>query len=218
MNKADNSISISSVAVVLSVLLSAGVVSAAAAEGNYGNLPPDPNMMGMIARASVELPFDPDDYSFLIYVPWGSQDNIREAMEHLGIPYDVRDPNNEVTANDLMTHDILIVGWNLAGDTSGLDTDILAAGITGRVILSGHDADFHIVEGPTQKIQQTAEVFLVQAIDYVLAGGGTGMITLGCTARFPYLPEGWNVSAEAAGGEDVDEFTDEGLVALHRIA
>jgi len=91
--------------------------------------------------AAVDLPFDPNDYDFLIYVPKGGQDSIDEAMEELGISCDVRDfyDGNEVTSEDLESHDILIVGWNANGDTSGLDDEILAAGITGRVILSGHE-------------------------------------------------------------------------------
>lgn len=51
----------------------------------------------------------------------------------------------------------------------GLDAPTLSAGITGRVILSGHDADLHTVEGPPEK-QPFAEAFLAQAIDYVLEG------------------------------------------------
>lgn len=105
--------------------------SLAVAEENYGNLPPDPNMMGMSSLESVDLPFDPNDYDFLIYVPKGGQDSIEEAMSELGIVLDpnndIRGYDNEVTANDLATHDILIVGWNYLGDTIGLDDDILSA-------------------------------------------------------------------------------------------
>jgi hypothetical protein len=181
--------------------------SLAVADENYGNLPPDPNMSSL---ESIDLPFDPNDYDFLIYVPEGGQDSIEEAMKYLGISCDVRDfyDGNEVTSEDLATHDILIVGWNVNGDTSGLDDETLATGITGRVILSGHDADFHTVHGPN-----AAEVFLVQAIDWVLKGDGTGMITLGCTDAFPYLPEFWDVNAFANSGEDVNEFTAEGLAS-----
>jgi hypothetical protein len=164
--------------------------------------------------AAVDLPFDPNLYDFLIYVPEGEQDSIEEAMEYILDRQldqsEIRSYTNPVTSSDLATHDILIVGWNVNGYTSGLDDETLAAGITGRVLLTGHDADFHTVYGP-----QAAEVFLVQAIDWVLKGGGTGLITLGCTDAFPYLPEFWdvNVSIDTDGGEDVTEFTEEGLAS-----
>jgi len=213
MYKANKSISISSLVIGLLVLFLACFLSTAAAEENYGNLSIDPNMMGMIAQESIDLPFDPNNYTFLIYNPGGTQSRIVSAMDQLGIPYDERGPGNEVTANDLTTHDILIVGWNDDGSTAGLTENVLAAGITGRVILSGHDADFHTVHGSPE-----AEVFLVQAIDYVLEGVdmgiGTGMITLGCTGAFPYLPEEWDVNALfISDGEIVSEFTPAALAS-----
>ena len=161
--------------------------------------------------AAVDLPFDPNNYTFLIYESEGDllQRSIVAAMELLEISYDLRGPNNEVTANDLATHDILIVGWNSNGNTDGLHSDDLAAGVTGRVILTGHDADYH-----TMLDNQFAELFLVQAIDWVLKGDGTGLITLGCADAFPYLPEFWDVIADAnGGGQDVNEFTEEGLAS-----
>jgi parallel beta-helix repeat protein len=214
MNKANKSISISFLAIGLSLIFLAGGLFAEAANENYGNLPRDLNMMFMMAQESIELPFNSNDYAFLIYVPEGQQDSIVAAMEKILDrdidPSEIRKWNNEVTLEDLATHDILIVGWNANGNVSGLDDDILSAGITGRVILSGHDADYHTVHGPPE-----AEVFLVQAIDYVLASVGTGMITLGCTDEFPYLPEEWDVTPDYLyyGGEDVDEFTEEGLAS-----
>ncbi len=180
--------------------------SPANAEEDYGNLPHDPNMSSL---ESVDLPFDPNDYTFLIYDPNGGQDSIEQAMAHLGIPYDRRGPGNEVTLEDLATHDILIVGWNWYGDTSGLHSDDLAACITGRVILSGHDLDYHTYGGIV-----AARTMFIQAIDYVLKGGGTGMITLGCTSAFPYLPkQQWDVNAQPVGGNIITEFTSEGLAS-----
>ena len=54
---------------------------------------------------------------------------------------------------------------------------------------------------------------LIQAIDWVLKGDGTGLITLGCSDSFPYLPEFWDVNAYANHDEDVNEFTAEGLAS-----
>ena len=39
---------------------------------------------------AIDLPFDPNDYNFLIYDSEGDQDSIEDAMIYLGIPYDVR--------------------------------------------------------------------------------------------------------------------------------
>jgi hypothetical protein len=166
--------------------------------------------------AAVDLPFDPNDFSFLVYVPQGTEDSIVQAMTNiLGTAFnpntDVRTSyqGEHVTMEDLVAYDILIVGWNSYGYTSGLNDEILAAGITGRVILTGHDADFHTVHGP-----YAAEVFLVQAIDWVLKGSGTGLITLGCTSAFPYLPEVWDVNVTYfSDGQDVNEFTEDGLAS-----
>ncbi len=167
--------------------------------------------------AAIDLPFDPNDYTFLVYNPEGDQSSIVEAMSDLGISLDpnrdIRTSSNPVTPNDLATHNILIVGWNIGGDTSGLDANTLTAGITGKIILSGHDLDYHTIEGPTVP----AQTMLIQAINYVLQGGGTGLITLGDApysgAAFSYLPEAWDVNATRLeeGGEYVTEFTSEGL-------
>lgn len=121
---------------------------------------------------AVDLPFDPNDYSFLVYNPGGDYACIKEAMQHiLGSAFDpntdvrTSDMGNQVTPEDLATHDILIVGAAFSNsNTSGLHTDDLAAGITGRIILTGHDPDYHITHTPTSA---AAEQFLIQAIDYI---------------------------------------------------
>ncbi|MFA6426811.1 MAG: hypothetical protein WCW64_11630, partial [Phycisphaerae bacterium] len=92
---------------------------------------------------SVDLPFDPNNYTFLVYDPTPSDHWIRAAMEHiLGRPLDnqseIRTSTNPVTPTDIASHDILIVGTNGGGDTTGLDAITLSTGITGRVILTGH--------------------------------------------------------------------------------
>lgn len=203
-----------SVVIVLSTLiLSSSFVIAE--ENNYGNIPFEEQVMNMASMESVVLPFDPNDYNFLIYVPNGEQDSIEHAMSYLGITLDpnkdIRGPYNEVTANDLATHDILIVGWNYEGDTRGLIASTLAAGITGRIVLSGHDLDYHTSSDPTP--EPAAPIVLAQAIDFVLQGEGTGMITLGCTSSFPYVPGDWGVSASGNVGEIVTEFTPESMIS-----
>ncbi|HPP55267.1 MAG TPA: right-handed parallel beta-helix repeat-containing protein [Anaerohalosphaeraceae bacterium] len=174
----------------------------------------DPNIQMAPAMAgSNQSPvtnFDPNAYHFLIYNPRGSEANIKNVMDKWGWSYTERnsDSGNHVTLADLQNHDILIVGWNAGGNTSGLSRDILAEGITGRVILSGHDADYH-----TNADLDAAETFLIQAIEFVLDGGGTGLITLGDTDSppFSYLPTGWGVIPQSGGSQIVKTFTDEGL-------
>jgi hypothetical protein len=154
------------------------------------------------------LSFDPNNYSFLIYDTQGGEDSIQQAMQMLGITYDLRNAGNPVTLADLQNHDILIVGWNVFGDTDGLNPNVLVAGITGRIILSGHDADYHTVNGP-----EAGKILLTQAIEYVLAGSGTGLITLGDTNGFAYLPPAWGVSVQVGGSETITAFTADGLAS-----
>ncbi|MEN6385027.1 MAG: hypothetical protein ABFD79_07485, partial [Phycisphaerales bacterium] len=140
------------------------------------------------------LPFDPNKYTFLVYTPRGdyqsdSNGSIEQTMHDLGIrSYDLRDPAHPVTPTDLETHDILIIGWNKNGSNNGLHSDDLAAYINGRVILTGHDADFHFPYGDKWAPEKCENIgkFIANAIDYVLDGGGTGMIAFHST--FSYLP------------------------------
>ena len=83
----------------------------------------------------IDLPFNPSNYHFLVYDP-GTGSNIKEAMNILGISYDLRDKDHPVDANDLQTYAILIVGWNEgASSMGGLDPTTLLNGINGRVRL-----------------------------------------------------------------------------------
>ena len=99
-------------------------------------------------REACNLDFDPNDYPFLVYDGEGlpGQDLVQQAMDQdwdlATIPF-ASEVSNPVTLNDLSTHNILIVGWTSSGSMEGLDPDVLASGITGRVVLTGHDADFH---------------------------------------------------------------------------
>jgi hypothetical protein len=84
---------------IIWLLVLISFASLAVAAENYGYVPFDPNTtMGMSSLESIDLPFNPNDYSFLIYVPRGREDRIEQAMEHLGIlNYDVRDYENGVS-------------------------------------------------------------------------------------------------------------------------
>jgi hypothetical protein len=123
-------------------------------------------------QENFSLDFDPDDYRFLIY-DCGSGE-IQTAMNVLGLSYTLRNNNNPVTIQDLNEYDILIVGWKATtpDSTDGLDPAIISQGITGRVILTGHDTDWHTAANRWE--QPYTEKFLSQCIGYILAGGGTG--------------------------------------------
>jgi hypothetical protein len=156
----------------------------------------------------------------LVYDGGGSQAEIQNAMTALSIPYDLRGPSNPVTAADLATHDLLVVGWNFGGDMSGLQPSVLAGGITGNMLLTGHDADVHTVRGfdlgsGGDAVQAAATKFLSQTISYARSGSGTGLVALAdASTAFSYLPPEWGISA--TGGlvkEDVDFFTAAGLAS-----
>jgi hypothetical protein len=167
--------------------------------------------------SAVDLPFDPNDYNFIVYDS-GTQDScIRYAMKNmLGrdlTSNEIRTSaqGNHVTLNDLQTpNTILIVGTNFSGDISGLDSNILETGITGRVILTGHDADYHYYHTTFQG-HETAITFFINAINYILQGNGTGMIAFACSDDYPYLPSYWGISPTFinpyVGGVNITDFT-----------
>lgn len=174
--------------------------------------PPHPELGGgFLLFGSLELDFDPGDYQFLVY-DCGDQ-YVQQAMSVLGVTnYTLRTAatGNHVTLQDLNTHDILIVGWNSGGDVSGLSPEVIDEGIKGRVLLTGHDADWHTANSRWE--QPYAETFLAQAIGYVLQGGRTGLMAMGdYSGSFVWLPEGWGI--EVTGGlteENVSLITDDG--------
>ncbi len=156
----------------------------------------------------------------LVYDGGGSQADIQNAMIALGIPYDLRGPGNPVTAGDLATHNLLIVGSNSGGNMGGIQSSVLASAITGNILLTGHDADVHTVHGADSgsggdAVQVAATKFLSQAISFATAGGGTGLLALAdSSTEFSYLPPEWDIWA--IGGlaqEDVDFFTAAGLAS-----
>jgi hypothetical protein len=156
----------------------------------------------------------------LVYDGGGPEANIQGAMADLAIPYDLRGPGNPVTAADLASHDLLIIGWNYAGDMSGIQPSVLAGGVTGNVLLTGHDADVHTVHGADlggggDAVQAAATKFLSQAIAYAQGGRGTGLVALGdYSTAFSYLPSEWGISATGGlANEDIDFFTVAGLAS-----
>jgi len=188
------------------------------ADGPVYNLPleePESTMHPMETPQSYTLPFDPGAYSFLIYDCGGdfSQNRIQEAMTHIGITqFTVCSAASPISLNLLQSHDILIVGWAHNGDKSGLDPNAIEDGITGRVILSGHDSDFHTV---VPVAHDAAATLFIQKIDYILKGGSTGLLVCADIDNTfeQWLPESWGIVATNAGGEVVHEFTDEGLAS-----
>lgn len=155
----------------------------------------------------------------LVYDGGGFQPAVQDALTALGIPFDLRDPGTPVTASDLTSHDILVVGWNSFGDMSGLSPSILEAGITGNVIVTGHDADWHSVHGfdsgsGGDAVAAAAAAFLSQAITFGEAGGGTGLVAFADPATlWSYLPSSWGITGVAETGETISSITAAGLAS-----
>jgi hypothetical protein len=169
----------------------------------------EPEAAALQSEAPDSLP-DFSSYHILVYDPHNSSSgDTQAAMAVLGITnYTLRTSVNPVTLADLNTHDILIVGWNSGGNNSGLSAGVLAAGITGRVFLTGHDLDYHITHGPL-----AARTLFLQAMQFVLDGSGTGMIGLtDPTSLFSWIPAEWGVQASENGGEYVTAITEDALV------
>jgi len=160
------------------------------------------------ASGSPELPFDPNNYDFMIYDCQGEENSIQDAMKKIGInSFTVRNASNPVTLEDLDSNDVLIVGWDIGGgDKSGLIPNTIEQGITGRVILSGHDSDFHTVRDGN-----AAETFFIQEIAYILKGSGTGLIVCADVVKnFSWLPESWDINARILLGDSIAYFTPDG--------
>jgi len=156
----------------------------------------------------------------LVYDGGGPQSTIQAAMAELGMPFDLRTPGNPVTLGDLASHEILIVGWNLSGDMSGVPAAVLEAGITGNVVITGHDADVHLVHGADMgpgggPVDVAATLFVTQAIAFATSGAGTGLVAFSdLSTAFAYLPASWGVTA--VGGlleETITAFTADGLAS-----
>lgn len=148
--------------------------------------------------------------TYLVYRSGGSQDRIVEAMDILGFDYDVRDASNHVTAADLESYDALIIGWSAGGyDMSGLSTTILADGITGNRLLTGHDADYHTSYG-----NAAAETFMERAVLFAGASDDIGLLAFPVydDDPFSYLPGAWDITAfDRLTSETITEITPAGV-------
>lgn len=160
----------------------------------------------------------------IVYDGGGSQASIQGAMTELGYAYTLRGSSNAVTAADLAGAELLVIGWNAGGDMGGLSSSVLESGITGNILLTGQDADVHVVHGydwtggttaQNTAVDAAATAFLDQAITFAQAMGGTGLVALGdFSGAFGYLPSGWGISATGGlTGETIHSFTAEGLAS-----
>jgi hypothetical protein len=150
---------------------------------------------------------------YLVYDPGGDQDHVQAAMTTLGFTYDVRNAANPVTAADLASHAAVVVGWSASGfDMSGLDPTVLASGITGNRILTGHDADYHTWAGVP-----AAAVFMQRAVLFAGAAAGPGFLAFPVAdpnAPFSYLPSAWGISSfDALVSENIDQVTPAGVAS-----
>ena len=178
---------------------------------DYNEIPEIAQQAAQSQQSSMQLSFDPNDYDFLVY-DCGSGE-IQTAMDRLGLSYYVRNKNNAVSEQDLVDYDILIVGWKQGDpeDTDGLDPAIIEQGITGRVILTGHDTDWHTANNRWE--QPYAEQFLSQSIGYVLGGSGAGLLAHGEPVEgFNWLPDSWGIEVtDGLALENVTAFTQDGI-------
>ena len=149
--------------------------------------------------------------TFLVYDSGGEQDSIQAAMTSLGFTFDVRNAATPVTVADLASHAALIIGWSGPGmDMSGLSATVLGTGITGNKLLTGHDPDWHTVNGVA-----AAATFMTRAV--LFAGGSPG--NCGILAfpvftddPFSYLPSAWGISAfDRFGSDTITAITADGV-------
>ncbi|MBI5838048.1 MAG: PEP-CTERM sorting domain-containing protein [Candidatus Eisenbacteria bacterium] len=146
---------------------------------------------------------------YLVYDSGGSQDVIQAAMTASGFSFDVRDASNPVTAGDLASHKALVVGWSAGGfDMSGLNSGVLAAGITGNMIFPGHDADYHSVAGVA-----AAKSFFDRAVLFAGSDVNCGILAFPVydASPFGYLPSAWGITAYGGlTSETIDAITVDG--------
>jgi hypothetical protein len=165
-----------------------------------------------------------DSADYLVYDPGGYESSIQAAMTALGLTYDVRDNSHPVSAADLTTHKALIVGWGGGGGSySGLAQNVLATGISGNILITTQDVDFHVVhgyalgpEGDSAAVVAAAKRFMQNIIAFAGSGEGTGLVAIPgySLIPFPYLPSEWGIQATGQlNYNEVDFFTPAGLAS-----
>jgi hypothetical protein len=149
---------------------------------------------------------------FLVYESGTGQNSVAAAMTSLGFSYDLRSAANPVTAADLASHEALVVGWASSGiDMSGLDPAILAGGITGNRLLTGHDADYHTAAGVP-----AAATLMNRYVQFAAADAGTGLLAFPVfqSNPFSYLPAAWGITAfDSLTSETIDQITPQGVAS-----
>jgi hypothetical protein len=153
----------------------------------------------------------PAKAAYLVYDSGGWQDSIVQAMTICGFTFDVRNAANPVTAADLASHQALVIGWSAGGyDMTGLNSADLAAGITGNIILTGHDADFHTAQGVS-----AARQFMTRSVQFAGAASGCGILAFPQGyAAFPYLPTAWGASSfNGLQSDSIDQVTPAGAAS-----
>jgi hypothetical protein len=159
---------------------------------------------------------------YLVYDGSGEQDAIRAAMDLLQLSYDIRTPSNPVTIADLQSRNYgaLVVGFNLNGDLSGLTPSVLGTGITGNILLTGHDPDVHATQVPptggNPNAQTNAQRFMTQALSFGSSGPATGLVAFADFEfeAFAYLPPAYGITATGFMLEEsISSFTDAGVAS-----
>ncbi|MBN2514233.1 MAG: right-handed parallel beta-helix repeat-containing protein [Sedimentisphaerales bacterium] len=182
--------------------------------GYVRDVPADPNSDPNTASAgALTASLDNPNAAYLIFD--AGDGSIVDAMQNIGaLNVRVRSDSNPVTTQDWDWCDIVIIGANSGSDTiTGLDTEDIGSRITGRVILSGHDADLHASDSYSGDPQRAAQMFLIQSINYAIEGAGKGLIGFGdASAAFDWAPESWElVCTKGFSEETVASFTEDGL-------
>ena len=180
------------------------------------------------AMANDILVYDPD-YNTAFHTGAG---DIQLALDMLGFKdqYDVKSWKDPVKLSDMESHNykVLVVGWAGSnwGDYTGLYSSIINAGITGNILLTGHDPDFHFANGvenisnTTLAIDKTTIIgyFLLQAINYGKTGSGTGLVALSDWSDiYGWLPKSYGINATETysldNSNEVTSITSDGIAS-----
>jgi len=183
-----------------------------------GYVADDPNMpmpAGVGAAPGLLASLNYPNAAYLVYN--AGDGSVIEAMQNIGATnLIIRSNSNPVTAADWQACAAVIIGANDGSiSMSGISTADIESHTTGRVILSGHDADLHASNTYSGNIQWAAQMFLIQSINYVMHGPGKGLVGFGdATAAFEWMPASWGVTYTRGfiDEEHVVSITSEGLL------